>query len=34
MFGNIETLIADITSWFTRLFTIIQEFLTDIGVSK
>lgn len=32
MFDQIQTYLADITDWFSRLFAIIEEFLTKIGV--
>lgn len=32
MLENIETYVNGIVDWFKRLFTIISEFLSDIGV--
>lgn len=32
MFENIESYVNGIVDWFKRLFTIISEFLGDIGV--
>ncbi len=32
MLDNIETYLKGIVDWFERLFTIIFEFLGDIGV--
>lgn len=32
MLENVETYINDIVEWFKKLFTIISEFLSDIGV--
>lgn len=32
MLENIETYLKDVVDWFKRLFTIISEFLSDIGV--
>ncbi len=32
MFENIETYLNGIVDWFKKLFTIISEFLSDIGV--
>ncbi len=32
MFENLEAYLADILDWFKQLYTIIFEFLGDIGV--
>ncbi len=32
MFENVETYLKGIADWFKKLFTIIAEFLGDIGV--
>ena len=32
MLENVETYVNDIVEWFKKLFTIISEFLSDIGV--
>ncbi len=32
MFENLETYISGILEWFKKLYTIIFEFLGDIGV--
>ncbi len=32
MLENVEAYLSDIVDWFKRLFTIITEFLGDIGV--
>lgn len=32
MLENVETYLNGVVDWFKRLFTIIAEFLTDIGV--
>lgn len=32
MLENIESYVSGIVDWFKRLFTIISEFLGDIGV--
>lgn len=32
MFENVKTYLEDVTNWLKRLFTIIYEFLGDIGV--
>ncbi len=33
MFDQIKDLLAEYTDWFSRLFAIIEEFLTRIGVN-
>ncbi len=32
MLENVETYVNGIVEWFKKLFTIISEFLADIGV--
>ena len=32
MLENVETYLIGVVDWFKRLFTIIAEFLADIGV--
>lgn len=33
MFEKIESFFGGLADWIKRLFTIIEEFLTDIGVN-